>query len=375
MKIPYIRVKQKGEIFFVTKFKAGFLKEKINFHFRDPYLEFQGTESVEQVNEYIAKIERKGVSLKSESEGIQRRLQIERINDIKDYIQSSSSNFFPNSILLSVDVSKIEEFDKQYEVYEENETGYFTFPEETTFTVIDGQHRLAGLFISNEEIIQDFEIVAILLFNVSISTAAKLFADINGKQKAVNRSLIYDLYSQINVKELEEIKNFHVIAQKFYTDEKSPLFRQIKMLGIGKGAISQAFFIDYVMEAISDTDLVNTELQDIYTQLFYYFKAFQKVFPEDWPVPLEFKNLEELDLHAEEVLRGRKSQLLKTNGFGAIVRLFPEIYKRSDKSFTSYLEIVSKLKGNINWTYTDFQGTGKKMQNEIYGELRNVLHI
>ena len=223
MKIPYIRVKQKGEIFFVTKLKASFLKDHVVFHFRDPYLRYQSSEENEKVQDYITKIIKKGIDLKSSDEGIQRRLQIGRINDIKKYIESNTSNFFPNSILLSVDVTKINDFEDQYTQTEENEFGYFEFPDDLKFSVVDGQHRLAGLFISDDKIVDDFELVAVLLFNISISTAAKLFSEINGRQKPVNKSLIYDLYSEINSNDLFEIKNFHAIAMQFYTDEKSPL--------------------------------------------------------------------------------------------------------------------------------------------------------
>jgi DGQHR domain-containing protein len=380
MKIPYIKIKQRGEVFFVTKINANIIKHKINFHFRDPYLKLQDETHIENTNQYIQKIKKKGIELKSDSEGIQRRLQVQRIKDIKEYVESSSSNFFPNSILLSVDATKINNFDKDYEKYENSEIGYFELPDDTKFTVIDGQHRLAGLFMAGDKIINDFEIVAILLFNISLSTAAKLFADINGKQKPVNRSLIYDLYSQINTKEIENMKNFHTIAQKFYTDENSPLFRQIKMLGIGRGAISQAFFIDYVKNSIEKTDLINlidnpnNFLQEIYNQLFFYFKSFQKVFPNDWPVPQVFKDYQELDDYAEKVLKIRKSQLVKTNGFGAIVRLFPEIYKNSNKSFNSYLEIISKLH-NFDWVQKEFTGTGKQLQNDLLEKMRNNLGL
>ncbi len=375
MKIQYIKVKQRGEVFFVTKLKASLLRDHVNFHFRDPYLEYESEETQEKARDYIDKIEKKGITLKSLPEGIQRRLQIGRINDIKDYVMFSSGNFFPNSVLLAVDVTKISDFEDQYLEYEKKEIGFFEFPESVKFTVIDGQHRLAGLFLCEEKIIEDFELVSILLLNISLSTAAKLFSDINGKQKPVNRSLIYDLYSEVDSIEFKEIKKFHSIAQKFYTDEKSPLFRQIKMLGIGKGAISQAFFIDYTMAAIKKADLTEGSIQEIYNQLHYYFRSFQKVFPKDWPVPLEFKNYYDLDKYAEIALKERMSQLVKTNGFGAIMKLFPEIYSRSDKTFNSYYNQILILKDKISWIQDpeNPRGTGKQFQDYLDKKMREVL--
>ncbi len=377
IKIPYIRVKQRSEIFYITKLKATFLKKHVNFHFRDPYLHLGSPKKVEEFNDYIDKIRKKGIELKSSEEGIQRRIQINRINDIKYYIESSMSNFFPNSVLLSVNVTDLDDFEDQYLKYEDDEIGYFELPDDIKFTIIDGQHRLAGLFITDETIYKEFEMPAVLLLNISISTAARLFADINGKQKPVNRSLIYDLYEEVDTVEFDELKKIHQVCQKFYSDEKSPLFRQIKMLGIGNGAISQAFFIDYVIAAIKKTDLIDKSTQEIYNQLFYYFKSYQKVFPEDWPVSSDFTSHKELDDYAYTVLKKRKSQLVKTNGFGAILNVFPSIHKNTDGSYKGYVGMIGKLKDKITWIPDPRRvyGTGKAFQNYLVKEIKAILNI
>ena len=376
IQIPYIRIKQRDEIFYVSKLKASFLIDHIDMHFREPYKEYLSMDSIVKLDDYLNTIYKKGIEFKSDPEGIQRRLQISRINDIKEYLESSVGNFFPNSILLAVDVSDMEDFINEYSNYEEKDTGVFKLPKNIKFSVIDGQHRIAGLYQTKDKRLQnDFELVVILLFNVSLSTAAKLFSDINGKQKPVNRSLIYDLYSYIDENEFKEIRKFHKIALKFYTDEKSPLFRQIKMLGIGRGAISQAFFIDYAIESIKKTDLKSKTDQEIYSQLFYYFRAFQKTFPDDWPIPLDKKSFDELDLYADKVLKVKKSQLVKTNGFGAIMKLFPEIYQKSDKTFEGYIQIIKKLKNKINWVQDpeNPQGTGKQFQKYLMEKMSEVI--
>lgn len=375
MKIPYIKIRQRSETFFVTKIKAVFLKDHINFHFRDPYFQYKKSDSMDKASDYLNQLAKRGIELKSSPEGIQRRLQIGRINEIKDYLSSSNNNFFPNSILLAADVSKIDDFDNEYFKYEQQETGYFDLPDTIRFTVIDGQHRLAGLFTSEEKLISEFELVAILLFNVSISTAAKLFADINGKQKPVNRSLIYDLYEEIETVELHELKRIHGIAEKFYTNDKSPLYRQIKMLGIGNGAISQAFFIDYTLAALKKANIDDKITQEIYNHLFLYFRAFQKVFPEDWPVPLGITSVDELDRFADEVLIKKRSQLAKTNGFGAILRLFPEVYHKANGNSANYFDIISLLRNKIKWVEdpNSPQGTGKKFQNYLYERMRELI--
>lgn len=370
MKIPYIKIKQRGEVFYMTKFQAPILLDHLNFHYRDPYIELEKEEIILKDRKYIETIIKKGIDLASNDEGVQRRLQIERINSIKKFIETDTQSFLPNTVLLSADISKYPELEDRYVNYELSEFGEFEFPDDFLFSIIDGQHRLAGLSQVDKKILEEFEISAIILFNVSKSTAAKLFADINGKQKAVNKSLIYDLYADIDKDSLNDIKRFHSICENLYKSEKSPLFRQIKMLGIGGGAISQAFFIDYVKEAVNKTGLSKHNTQYIFDNLFYYFKAYQESFPEDWPVPLKFYNNKEVDMHAEKVFKINKSQLVKTNGFGAIMKAFPFIYNIAFGDQKKYRELVGKQVGKISWVKKDDSGTGKALQNSLLEEIK-----
>ena len=375
--IPYIKVVQRSEVFFVTKMSVAFLKEHVDLHFRDPYIDNQPDKFKEKFDSYLSMIKKRGLELSSDNdEGVQRRLQIKRIDDIKRYIESSTSNFFPNSILLSANVSDDGEFTDKYLSYESRETGVFEFKDDVSFSVIDGQHRLAGLFLSDYPEVLDFEIPAILLFNVSLPTASQLFADINGKQKAVNRSLIYDLYQNVEGQDVNEIKTFNRICQQFYTDVKSPLFRQIKMLGTGAGAISQAFFIDMSMKYIPNELKVESP-QKIYNELFFYFKSYQKTFPDDWPVPLSFSDVSEVDKQAERVLKYEKSQLVKTNGFGAIMQAFPSIWERADQNFDNYYKMVSSLSGKIYWKRDDMeqQGGGVQIQKFLYKQIMENIDL
>ena len=373
--IPYIRVNQRGETFFITKMSVGFLKNHVGLHFRDPYLSNQPKEYLDKYEDYLSRIEKKSIQLATDNiEGVQRRLQIHRIEGIKKYIEEKVNNFLPNSILISADVSKEENFDDDYFEYERNEIGNFIFSNDVRFSVIDGQHRLAGLFLTKTVDLEEFEIPVVLLFNVSLPTAAKLFADINGKQKPVSKSLIYDLYQYVDDEDVENIKVFNKICQQLYTDKKSPLFRQIKMLGTGSGAISQSFFIDMAIKNVPKP-LKESHTQEIYNQLFFYFKSIQKAFEEYWPVPLNFNDIREVDEHSKKVLVENKSQLAKTNGFGALMKAFPHVYNLSEGKYEGYLKIVLPLKGKINWNRDELgqMGGGAEMQKYLYGKLMEYL--
>lgn len=50
-------------------------------------------------------------------------------------------------MILSVDVTQSEGFEEKYLQYESNEIGVFDFDKNVRFMIIDGQHRLAGIFV------------------------------------------------------------------------------------------------------------------------------------------------------------------------------------------------------------------------------------
>ncbi len=370
MILPYITLQQRGEVFFLCKLNADTLVKHLNFHFREPYSELKTSKEIEDHEKYIQKLQKAGIELSSTEEGIQRRVQIDRIKNIKDFIESNETNFLPSNVLLSADVSELQDFENNYLSYEDKQTGAFKFPDNFYFSIIDGQHRLAGLALVESSIRKEMEIPIVLFLNVSRPVASKLFADINGKQKSVSKSLIYDLSATDENNTL--IKRFQRICSSFYQDREGPLYRQIKMLGIGHGSISQAFFIDYTMEAIDRTSLKKAEPQEIYNQLFKYFRAFQETFPDDWPVPRDLKSHKELEEHEEMVLKYRKSQLLKTNGFGAILKLFPDVYHQTKGNSDKFKLLISRLH-EYDWTLPQATGTGKGIQGKIKDELKTLL--
>lgn len=377
MKAPYIRIQQKDEIFFITKFSSDVLKKKVNFHFRQSYT--TKNNEFEDYLKYMDKVRRMGLEINAEEEGIQRRVQIKRIEAIKDYLENQTESFFPNTVILSVDLSNDDDFMKNYTQYEENEIGFFDFPEDVEFQIVDGQHRLAGLFISSDELQKSFEMPVVLLINITINTCAKIFADVNGNQAPVNRSVIYDLYELMDEddnKNIERNKKLHSICKMLNNDNKSPLYQHIKMLGIGNGAISQAFFVNALRKAFDTINYNYENLQEMYECLFFYFYAFQDIFPTEWPVLRIYKDYEEFLNYSKNVLKEKKSQLLKTNGFGAIMYLFPEVYKSiNSHDYKSYYDQIIKLK-SIDWCNDEILkgGTGEKTQKAMANKLRDLLN-
>lgn len=374
MKIKYMKVNQKNDSFYVVKLKASEMRNMINFHFRNPYSNEKNT--VELYEKYIKRIENAGLEITNSEIGIQRRLEITRIKSIKKYLETSEEGFFPNSVILALDP-----FDSDYVLniddIETNEFGEIHLKEGVKFQVVDGQHRLAGLFISDEYVQNNFEILAVLLINATPEVCAKVFSDVNGTQTKVNRSVIYDLLGIIKTSSKNEfqLKILHDISNQLNSDKESPLYKHIKMLGIGSGAISQAFFIESLQYAINNNHDVYNNPQVFYEKIYMYLRAFQRNFPDDWPVKINY----DLDMfydYSKYVLRTRKSQLLKTNGFGAIMRLFPHVENMvNEHSFKGYDDVIKRLVNQIDWVadISTTSGTGDKNQKAIKDKLLFIL--
>ncbi|MDO5376388.1 MAG: DGQHR domain-containing protein [Staphylococcus rostri] len=345
-KTPYIEIQQNGEIFYVTKMHVSFLKKVVNFHFRNPYKE--KTEDFLNAEEYTKRLKnRLNVKVTNENIGIQRRTDIKRISEISNYIYESEGIIFPTPIVLAFNVFDNEESSTYYE-FSDN---IIKFSNLVEFTIIDGQHRLAGCVEVFNKYNKDIELPITLIPNASLSTATKLFIDINGNQRKVNKSMIYDLYDNIEVNEIENIKKYISVVKLLNERETSPLFNRIKTLGTGTGSISQAFLVDYMQNAYESIDK-NKAIQDIYHEMFTFFKVVSETYAKYW---------------------NKNSVLLKTNGIGALMLLFPEVYKKHESNDCNYKELFYNyfhFRNDFDWGREEYsRGTGKKIQKIIASDL------
>lgn len=347
-KTPYIKINQNNEIFFVTKMEISFLMKVVNFHFRNPYKE--SSKDFLTAEDYTLKLKnRLNVNVTNEDVGIQRRTDIKRISEISNYINESEGIIFATPIVLAFNVFENENSSDYYN-FSEN---YIEFSDSVEFTIIDGQHRLAGCVESFNKYGKDIELPITLIPNASLSTATKLFIDINGNQRKVNKSMIYDLYENIEVSEIENIKKYISVVKILNERETSPLYNKIKVLGTGTGSISQAFLVDYIQNAYENIDK-NKDIQTIYSEMFIFFKVVSEVYEKYW-----FNN----------------SVILKTNGIGALLLLYPELYreyKASNMEYKVFILNYFRYRYNFNWNSEEYsKGTGKKIQKIIANDLSN----
>lgn len=295
-------------------------------------------------------------------------LNRKRVFEIRDYIERDPEALFPSTVLLAIDTSS--HLSTSIEAVDElSDLGIFEIAPDMGVSVIDGQHRLAGLFLSSEETLRSIEMPVVFMLDVSVPVAAKLFQHINGKQQKVNKSVIFDLFDNVPDESLDNeddraTKRYHTVCVNLYTDPDSPLYRQIKMLGVGGGAVSQAFFIDACKRELRC--FRGASDQFIYDELFDYFSVLQHAFLHDWPKPLGKHGDEEIDIYSSKVLRERKSQLAKTSGMTAMLRLYNWLTEnRVDPS------VVEVLRGEVDWTKSI--GTGGAEQTRLFKRLKQII--
>ncbi|WP_339200722.1 DGQHR domain-containing protein [Peribacillus sp. FSL P2-0133] len=361
--LKLFQVSQNQNVFYIGKMKAKDLLKISTLHWRD------SGESKE--NKYIHEVKEKLNVLTSDT-GIQRVLQYNRLKEIADYI-SGQDGILPNSIIVSINNKWVDDeindnFEMDgYEISENNDIISLTLsPDKIDAFIVDGQHRLASFgFTENDKISDDFEIVVTIFINLEIPLQAEIFSIINGKQKPVNKSLLYDL-SSFNQDKYNEIKRSHSIVKWLNSNPISPFFNEIRMLGSGPGSISQSAFIDELLRYIKDrrahtykSFLKDKDEKEIIKLLLSYYLAIKQTFKDEWD--------------------DRKNYVfLKTTGFGALMKLLYYVYIKfcvENRQFNR--EELKEFFRNIKSDEFSVDKLGKAgsqgLQSELYRKLRTTL--
>ena len=202
----------------------------------------------------ILEIARSEIRTPYNSRGIQRNLDESRAKKISRYAKNDDA-IFPTPIVLSAS-SKMVEFKNNDAFVINNKYKY-------NCSIVDGQHRLRGIEIAGLQ--ENFVLPVVFIFDTYLEQDAEIFSAINGNQKPVSKSLVYDLYGLSDKKTVQ--KTCHEIVESLNSDEDSLMKGKIKMLGIKdetkpNASVSQATMIDSLMNYITnDPDRDNQDIQ------------------------------------------------------------------------------------------------------------------
>jgi DGQHR domain-containing protein len=289
---------------------------------------------------YIDTREFDQISLDSKG-GPQREASTTRINEIARYSETPDATF-PTPILLALPENK-------YIL----ENDYIEIQESSVASVVDGQHRLLGLAKSKFK--NDYVLPVVFVLDATDEQKALIFTIINGKQTRVSGSVIYDLFNVIEGR--NPFKTAHEIARALNSNQESPFYRRLKMLGkksVGSNeTLSQGTFITHLIKHISTNPAEDFNLsrsqetlpihpnavlnryfiegkdEVIYKIIFNLFQAVKNTFREEWEDPERFI-------------------LSKTTGYTGVMKAFTELYKngqeRKDLTYDFFKVIFERLK-------------------------------
>lgn len=244
-------------------------------------------------------------------EGFQRALDTTRAKEIARYVDSGGT--IPSSIVLSAQP------DAELQYKRSNRTLSFN-RRPRSFLILDGQHRVYGFKLASSSLR-----VPVVIYNgLTRTEEARLFMDINTKQRPVPNELILDI-KRLAETESDTDALLRDVFDSFDKDPSSPLFGLMSPSERKKDRISRVTF-NRALKSIYDS-FADEDAEYVYDVLGAYLHA------------------------CFSGLRGHKLEAQITNPtlFYALIMLFPTIAERvadrhnSDFSVANFNEIVSKV--------------------------------
>jgi DGQHR domain-containing protein len=200
-----------------------------------------------------------------------------------------------------------------------NSLGTLKVPErEGVLRAIDGQHRLLALHadierFGSEQV--DFTVPAVIFDRLPEDHVVQMFVTINAKHTRLNSSHLVSLsgrqlYADPN------LAAAHDIVRALHEREDSPLYGQIKLLGVGSGKVAQAPLAQE-LKAVLQADALGgvrrlENFRDDATRFYVnYFKQVSTLFLTAW--------------------NGRKYSIRTAPALRAFIRVTPDVVRRLDQ--------------------------------------------
>src|SRR6266567_1576380 len=165
------------------------------------------------------------------------------------------------------------------------DSGSIKLPEESgILRALDGQHRLLALHqLAEKHNLKDFQVPAVVFDSLTADQVVELFVTINSKHTKLNPSHLISLSGRRLYRD-ENLAAAHDVIRALNEDEHSPLRGQIKVLGIGKGSVTQASLADELRDVFASMDAaggrMSREFRENARRFFLnYFKATARAFP------------------------------------------------------------------------------------------------
>ena len=199
----------------------------------------------------------------------------------------------------------------------DSRVGILKVPErEGILRAIDGQHRLLALHADIERFRdEDFSVPAIIFDRLPEDHVVQMFVTINAKHTRLNASHLVSLSGRQLYRD-EALATAHDVVRALNDREDSPLYDEIKLLGVGRGRVAQAPLAQELKKLFAaDGAFTGRKSSDMHEEAkkFFvnYFKQIALVFQGAW--------------------NGRKYSIRSAAALRAFIRVAPDVARRLDQ--------------------------------------------
>src|SRR5438094_2972062 len=198
----------------------------------------------------------------------------------------------------------------------EHDIGRLQIPEEHgVLRVLDGRHRLLALHALSQAGEQmGLAVPAVLFDALDARQTVELFVTINAKHTRLNPSHIISLAGRKLYPDPNQALA-HDVSRSLNEDDSSPLGGEIKMLGTGRGRVSQAPLAEEIVDFLEAVEKLGggarlSEIRSGAKRFFLnYMKALSTTFPNAWV--------------------GRKYSIKTGAALRAFIRVAPDVMARA----------------------------------------------
>jgi DGQHR domain-containing protein len=195
--------------------------------------------------------------------------------------------------------------------------GTLKVPErEGILRAIDGQHRLLALHADRDRFEgEDFTVPAVIFDRLPEDHVVQMFVTINAKHTRLNPSHLVSLSGRQLYAD-ESLAAAHDVVRALNDREDSPLYGEVKLLGVGKGRIAQAPLAQELKKLFASDSFGGGRKGDAFreeSKKFFvnYLKQVAQVFNAAWG--------------------GRKYSIKSATAMRAFIRVAPDVVRRLDQ--------------------------------------------
>ena len=295
----------------------------------------------------------------------QRQIIRKKIEELVQYYeqcrQARDLPSIPGAVIIHCDESlKFEPTDSGSTV------GTLKVPErEGILRAIDGQHRLLALHADRDRFEgEDFTVPAIIFDRLPEDHVVQMFVTINAKHTRLNASHLVSLSGRQLYRD-EDLAAAHDIVRALNDREDSPLYDEIKLLGVGSGRVAQAPLAQELKKLFAAEAFGSGRKGDAFreeSKKFFvnYLKQVAQVFNAAW--------------------NGRKYSIRSAPALRAFIRVAPDVIRRLDQEhadrtdFRAIGRVISPWGRRIGDLRFETQGAWKQTSVEqLAKELRLAL--